>query len=130
MITTMNLIKQFFYFTKSKLITFVILSLAILYLMGQQNMVLGNYTLLILLIILLTLYLILSILWFSFKSKKHFLIGLIAFALLLLIQWISENYSNQKRITANEECLTETNSQSFNGEVMNCMSKKGYKKYR
>ncbi len=93
-------------------------------------MVLGNLTLSIQIIILLIIYLILNILWFSFKSTKHFFIGLIAFALLLLILWISGNYSEQKRMTANEECLIETNSQSFNTEVMNCMSKKGYKKYR
>ena len=126
----MNLIKQFFYFTKSKLITYIVLSLTVLYLLGLQNMVLGNLTLSIQIIILLVIYIILSILWFSFKSKKHFLIGLITFALLLLILWISGNYSEQKRMTANEECLLETNSQSFNTEVMNCMSKKGYKKYR
>lgn len=126
----MNLIKQFFYFTKSKLITYIVLSLTILYLLGLQNMVLGNLTLSIQIIILLIIYLILNILWFSFKSTKHFFIGLIAFALLLLILWISGNYSEQKRMTANEECLIETNSQSFNTEVMNCMSKKGYKKYR
>jgi len=93
-------------------------------------MVLGNFTLEVQLILLLVLYLILNILWFSFKSIKHFLIGLIAIALLLLILWISVNYSEQKRVTANEECLIETNSQSFNTDVMNCMSKKGYKKYR
>ena len=126
----MNLIKQFFYFTKSKLITYIVLSLTVLYLLGLQNMVLGNLTLSIQIIILLVIYIILSILWFSFKSKKHFLIGLITFALLLLILWISGNYSEQKRMTANEECLLETNSQSFNTEVMNRMSKKGYKKYR
>lgn len=126
----MNLIKQFFYFTKSKLITFVIFSLTTLYLLGQQNMVLGNFTLLILIMILLTIYLILNILWFSFKSRKHFLIGLIFFALLSLIIWISDDYFAQKRNIANEECLTETNSQSFNTEVMNCMSKKGYRYYR
>lgn len=66
----------------------------------------------------------------SFKGKKHFLIGLVVFALLLLILWISGNYSEQKRISAYEECLMETNSQSFNGNVVNCMIKKGYKEYR
>ena len=126
----MNLIKQFFYFTKSKLIVFTLLYSILYYLLSLQSMVLGNFTLEVQLILLLVLYLILNILWFSFKSIKHFLIGLIAIALLLLILWISVNYSEQKRVTANEECLIETNSQSFNTDVMNCMSKKGYKKYR
>lgn len=126
----MNLIKQFFYFTKSKLIVFIIVSSLIYYFLIQQDMVLGNLTWSILIGTIVVIYILINILWFSFKSKKHFFISLIVFALLLLILWISGNYSEQKRMTANEECLIETNSQSFNTEVMNCMSKKGYRYYR
>jgi uncharacterized membrane protein YfhO len=93
-------------------------------------MVLGNFTLTTQLILLLVLYFGLSILWFSFRSKKHFVIGLIVSGLFILILELSNNYYEKKRAIANEECLIETNSQSFNGDVMNCMSKKGYKKYR
>lgn len=126
----MNLIKQFFYFTKSKLITFIVVYLILYYLLSLQSMVLENFTLATQLILLLVLYLVLSILWFSFRSKKHFVIGLIISSLFILILELSNNYYEKKRDAANEKCLTETNSQSFNGEVMNCMSKKGYKKYR
>ncbi len=121
----MNLTKQFFYFTKSKFFTFLILSLIILYFTGQQNMVLGNYTLLMQAAVILTLYFILNILWFSFKSKKHFLIGLVTFILLILILWVSGNYSTQKRSAAYDECVKEgyqiANSENFKGGVMNCM---------
>ncbi len=127
----MSLIKQFFYFTKSKLITLIILFLGLYYVMSKENTILGDYySVTIQITTLFTLYLVLNILWFSLKSKKHFLMGLIIFALLLFTLWISGNYSKQKRMTVQKECLKETNSQSFNGEVMNCMSKKGYKKYR
>ena len=126
----MNLIKEFFYFTKSKLIVFILLSLVIFYFLAQQDMVLGNFTWSGFAIILVMEYLLLDILWFSFKSKKHFLIGLVAFILLVGAIWLSSNYSTQKRVKANEDCLKETNSTTMNIEVMRCMTSKGYKYYR
>jgi hypothetical protein len=51
--------------------------------MTRQDMVLGNFTWSSFAIILVATYLLLNILWFSFKSKKHFLIGAIAFIVLI-----------------------------------------------
>jgi c-di-AMP phosphodiesterase-like protein len=97
-------------------------------------MILGNYTLLMQAAVLLILYFILNILWFSFKSKKHFLIGLITFIILILILWVSENYTAQKRSSAYDVCVKEgfksENSENFKGGVMNCMKAKGYLYYR
>ncbi len=126
----MNLMKEFFCFTKSKLIVFILLSMASYYLMAQQDMVLGNFTWSIFLIFIVTSYLFLNILWFSFKDGKHFLIGLISFLLLFGILWLLGNYSAQKRTGAFNDCLRENNSTSFNTDVMRCMSTKGYRYYR
>lgn len=126
----MNLIKEFFYFTKSKLVVFILLAGVSFYLMVQQGMVLGNFAWSGLSIALIVLYFLLDILWFSFKDGKHFLIGLAAFALLLGVALLSGDNSAQKRAEAEDSCRKETNSVGLNGEVMRCMSAKGYKYYR
>jgi len=126
----MNLMKEFFYFTKSKLAVFILLSVVLYYLMSQQDVVLGNFTWSGLIIILVIIYLLLNILWFSFKNKKHFLIGLGSFVLLIGAIWLSGNYSVQKRAAEYDNCLKENNSTGLNAEVMRCMNAKGYKYYR
>jgi len=126
----MNLIKDFFYFTKSKLIVFIVLSISIFYLMAQQDVVLGNFSWSSLIIILLIIYLILNILWFSFIDKKHFIIGLILLVLFALAYFYSADYYSQKREKATNDCMVQVNSKVINIEVVRCLSSKGYKKYR
>ncbi|OGI67773.1 hypothetical protein A2738_00455 [Candidatus Nomurabacteria bacterium RIFCSPHIGHO2_01_FULL_42_15] len=123
-------LKDFFYFTKFKLITFVLLFVILFSLLSEQNMTLGNITYFSLLIFVVALYIFLSIIWFAFKSKKHFLIGLILFTLLILSNWYYNSYDSRKREEAQVECLKQTNSTVITTEVMKCMSLKGYKKYR
>lgn len=129
-ISAIQYLKDFFYFTKSKLITFLVLFVILFYLLSEQNMTLGNLTYSSLLIFIAVLYIFLSIVWFAFKSKKHFLIGLILFALLFLSNWYYNNYDSRKREEAQVECLKQTNSTVITTEVMKCMALKGYKKYR
>ena len=127
----MNLAKHFFFFTRSKLITFILLSAALYYFMYRENAILGNlYTYNIQLTVFFTLYITLNILWFVFKSKTHFLIGAIVGILLVVTLQLLGNNSAQKRADAFEACLKTTNSQALNGEVMNCMKQKGYVYYR
>jgi cbb3-type cytochrome oxidase subunit 3 len=126
----MNLMKDFFFFTKLKLVTFVLGAAAFLYIIGEQNKVLGNATILGLVSGLILIYLLLCIAWFSFRDKKHFLIGLVVFILLIGGVWCYSAYSTQRRAEAYEGCLKENNLTSLNGDVMQCMALKGYRYYR
>ncbi len=126
----MHLLKEFFYFTKSKLIVFILLAIVIFFDLSQQDMLLGNFTWSGFASILTINYLFLNILWFSFKDKKHFLIGLVSFILLVGAVWLTNYYSTQKRAEAYDNCLKENNSTGESIEVMQCMSAKGYKYYR
>ncbi len=127
---TQNMLKEFFYFTKSKFIIFLILAISIYVFMARQDMILGNFSYSILFIFIGVLYLVTSVLWFSFKSKKHFLIGIIVIVILFFTLRYSDNYSSQKRADAQTECMKNLNVTSMNVEVMRCLQSKGYKFYR
>ncbi len=129
----MNLIKEFFYFTKLKLIVFVILSGAIVAYMTQTDQILGDYfTWSNILISVLEIYLFICILFFAFKDIKHFLIGLVIFILIIGADWISNNDYNLKRVAIWDNCLKlATTDNTVNGSKFgNCLNLAGYKLYR
>lgn len=129
----MNLIKEFFYFTKFKLIVFILVALFLYFFLAQQDAELGNFTWSGFALTLVVVYLFLSILDFSFKDMRHFVIGLIAFILLSGSIWISTNYSTQKKQAAYDKCIEEVKLAPTSTQatvLFECMGAKGYKFYR
>lgn len=125
-----NMLKDLFYFRKSKLITFIILVLIFLNFAGKQDAILGNITISILLTSIMVIYLFLSIIWFAFLGKKHFIISLLLLALLVFLGWYTNFIDHQKKERIENECLNENNTRVRNIEVMRCMKLKGIKFYR
>ncbi len=123
-------LRDFFYFKKSKLITFILFTLLFEILITNQNQVLGNITIFMQAVSILVIYLLLSIFWFAILSKKHFVLSLFLLLVLLLLGWYSNVVSLQKRERIENECLKENNSTVRNMEVLRCMSSKGIKFYR
>ena len=123
-------IKDFFYFTKSKLITFILLIILFQIIITPQNQILGNITIFMQAMAIVLIYLLLSIFWFAILSKKHFFVSSLLLFILLLLGWYSNVTSIQKRERIETECLKENNSTVRNIEVMRCMSSKGIKFYR
>jgi hypothetical protein len=122
--------KDFFYFTKSKLITFILLIILFQIIITPQNQILGNITIFMQAMAIIVIYLMLSIFWFAFLSKKHFFVSLLLLFILLLLGWYSNIISIQKRERIETECLKENNSTARNIEVIRCMNSKGIKFYR
>jgi len=123
-------LRDFFYFKKSKLITFILFILLFEILITNQNQVLGNITIFMQAMSILVIYLLLSIFWFAILSKKHFVVSLFLLLVLLFLGWYSNVVSLQKRERIENECLKENNSTVRNMEVLRCMSSKGIKFYR
>jgi hypothetical protein len=132
----MNYLRDFFFFTKSKLVTFAIFVLAYLYLAMQQSSTLGNIGWDDLIFMPVLIYVLISIIWFSYRSWKHFIVGLIIFGILMLIIWTINTVSASRRATAMNECDAETEGSIATSTndlyqiFYQCMSGKGYKKYR
>ena len=125
-----NWVKDFFYFKKSKLITFILFILLFQILTTDQSQVLGNVTLFMQVMSIIIIYLFLSILWFAFLSRKHFIISLVLFVFLFVFGWYTNNSSLQKRKIIENECLKANNTLVRNIDVMKCMQSKGIKFYR
>jgi hypothetical protein len=123
-------LRDFFYFKKSKLITFILFILLFEILITNQNQVLGNITIFMQAMSILVIYLLLSIFWFAILSKKYFVVSLFLLLVLLFLGWYSNVVSLQKRERIENECLKENNSTVRNMEVLRCMSSKGIKFYR
>jgi len=122
--------KTFFSFTKSKLITFIIISVIFLYVSIMQDQVFEDANLLIQFFSILIIYLFISIIWFSFSSKKHAIMALGLFILFSGILYLI-NYTGTKAVNnIQAQCFKETNSSFKNIEVMKCMQNKGVKFYR
>lgn len=118
----MNALKEFLYFTKSKLITYILLSGVLLYYMIQQDRTLGNFTWFSFIIILIVEYIVLNILWFSSKGRGHFLIGLALLIIFVGSLWFFSNRSTLKRANAYEDCL----KTGPNVQLKKCMETKGF----
>lgn len=126
--TILQFLKDLFFFTKSKLIVFVILTaLLTLQQIGQAQLLGGAWSDTFILIGFL--YIIISIIWFIFKSRNHFIVGLIILFVFVFSLKISNTYFYQERLKAEAECMNEREYQKEIG-VMNCMISKGYKFYR
>lgn len=126
----LSFVKDFFYFTKSKLLLFAMFTIIFLFYITEQNQVLGIFSYFEELIFIAAIYLFLSIVWFSFKSKRHFIIGLALMVLFISSIFYVNSFYSQKRSEAQAECLRQNNTTVENIEVMKCMLDKGYKKYR
>ena len=122
----MNALKEFLYFTKSKLITYILLSAVLIYYMIQQDKTLGNFTWFSLIIILIVEYILLNILWFSSKGRSHFLIALVILIILIGSAWFFSNRSSLKRANAYEDCLKDPSVVGPNVQIKECMEAKGF----
>ena len=124
-------LKEFFFLKGAKLGVFIVLAFFGYFLWSNNNTVLGNMTWLDLLFLFLLAYMLVNLLWFMFRSLKHFAIAFVIIVLLVCLNWVMNERAMQKRSEADDSCGgRSTQTTETIRQYMKCMSEKGYPKYR
>ncbi|MEI6042496.1 MAG: hypothetical protein WCQ00_02935 [bacterium] len=126
-----KVIKDFFGLVRMKAVAFIVLTLIMIFFMNLMGSTLGGiFTQTSYILGPVILYILLSIIFSAFISKRHFAFAFLMLVILLAALWFNGYTMVQNRNRIEVECLKETNSNNRNMKVIKCMQQRGIQYYR